>query len=250
MSVASNARTILHQCKNIKNILASEQKISDRLKLCLEDQKRSGIKGELARHCGVEASTVTRWLKDKTTPTVENAVKIAAFFGMDANWLMTGENAESSTSPKKSGARETTLHAWEESTGGRSAERMVPVIGWAHAGDAGRYDEIPKSWQNRVPTDCSDPKAFGVSLEGDSMEPKFSDGDILIVQPTTEAHSGCFVVARFADDSVIFRRLEMRRGRIILVPLNHFQYQSSEHSPDEFSWIYPVYARITMMWRK
>lgn len=249
MSVAGNAWTILHPCKNIKNILASERKISDRLKQCLEDQKRSGIKGELARHCGVEASTVTRWLKDETTPTVENAIKMAAFFGMDANWLMTGENAESSTSPKKSGVSKTTHRAWEELPSRASAERMVPVIGWAHAGDAGGYEEIPPSWQNRVPTDCSDPKAFGVSLEGDSMEPKFSDGDILIVQPTTEAHSGCFVVARFIDDSVIFRRLEMRRGKIILVPLNP-QYMASEHTPEEFSWIYPVWARITKMWKR
>jgi SOS-response transcriptional repressor LexA len=156
---------------------------------------------------------------------------------------------QSSGSPKKLGVRETTHSTWEESPIGRRLERMVPVIGWAHAGEAGSYEELPKSWQNRVPTDCGDPKAFGVSLEGDSMEPKFSDGDILIVQPTTEAHSGCFVVARFVDDSVIFRRLEMRRDRIILVPLNP-QYLASEHTADEFSWIYPVWARITKMWKK
>jgi SOS-response transcriptional repressor LexA len=126
---------------------------------------------------------------------------------------------------------------------------MIPLIGWAHAGEAEGYEEIPTSWQNNVPTDCPDLQAFAVSLEGDSMEPRFYDGDILIVQPTTEVHSGCFAVARFIDDGVIFRRLEMRRGQIILVPLNP-QYQASEHGRDEFAWIYPVWARITKMWQK
>jgi SOS-response transcriptional repressor LexA len=126
---------------------------------------------------------------------------------------------------------------------------MVPVIGWAHAGDAENYEELPKSWQSRVPTDCADPKAFGVSLEGYSMEPKFSDGDILIVQPSAEFHSGCYVVARFLNDGVIFRRLEIRGARIILVPLNP-QYLASEHTAEEFSWIYPVWARITKLWKK
>lgn len=129
------------------------------------------------------------------------------------------------------------------------SQRRIPVIGWAHAGSAESYDEIPRSWQNQIPTDCPDSKAFAVSLEGDSMEPKFSDGDILVVQPSYEFHSGCYVVARFADDGVIFRRLEMRGGKIILVPLNP-QYKSSEHRREEFSWIYPVWCRITKLWRK
>ncbi len=81
------------------------------------------------------------------------------------------------------------------------------------------------------------------------MEPKFSDGDILIVQPSVEFHSGCYVVARFLNDGVLFRRLEIRGSKIILVALNS-QYQASEHRADEFSWIYPVYMRITRLWRK
>lgn len=154
-------------------------------------------------------------------------------------------NAESSGNPKQVEAKGTPQPTWDYSSRGRD----IPVIGWAHAGDAASYEEIPRAWQNRIATDCADPKAFGVSLEGDSMEPKFSDGDILIVQPSTEIHSGCYVVVRFANDGVLFRRLEMSGSKITLVPLNS-QYQTSEHAADEFSWIYPVYMRITRLWRK
>ena len=127
--------------------------------------------------------------------------------------------------------------------------RMIPVIGWAHAGQAGSYDEIPPDWQQKIPTECPDVKAFGVQLEGDSMEPKFSDGDLLIIQPSHSAYSGCFAVARFTDDAVVLRRLEMTGGVIRLIPLNE-RYPVTEHQPEEFSWIYPVWGRWTQIWRR
>lgn len=127
--------------------------------------------------------------------------------------------------------------------------RMIPVVGWAHAGDAASYEELPPSWQNEIPTECQDVKAFAVSLEGDSMEPRFGDGDLLIVQPSEQAYSGCYVVARFSNDGVIFRRLEMNGGQISLVPLNE-RYQVTTHAPEEFSWIYPVWGRWTQLWKR
>lgn len=130
-----------------------------------------------------------------------------------------------------------------------STNRTIPVIGWAHAGEAASYEELPPSWQNEIPTECQDVKAFAVSLEGDSMEPRFGDGDLLIVQPSEQAYSGCYVVARFVNDGVIFRRLEMSGNQISLVPLND-RYQVTTHAPDEFSWIYPVWGRWTQLWKR
>lgn len=126
--------------------------------------------------------------------------------------------------------------------------RQIPVIGWAHAGDAASYEEIPQDWQDRVPTECRDPKAFAVRLEGDSMAPRFWEGDVLILQPSETAYSGCFVVAKFDNDGVVFRRIEMSGPRISLVPLNE-RYDITQHAPEEFSWIYPVWGRWTQIWK-
>ena len=127
--------------------------------------------------------------------------------------------------------------------------RMIPVIGWAHAGDAENYEPVPDSWQERIPTECRDVKAFGVRLEGDSMEPKFSDGDVLIVQPSEEPYSGCYVVACFADDDgVIFRRMEFIAGEIMLKPL-HEGWPVTKHQASEFRWIYPVWGMLRRMMR-
>jgi SOS-response transcriptional repressor LexA len=136
----------------------------------------------------------------------------------------------------------------------RSPFRRVRVVGWAHAGEAANYDELPPHWQETVPTDCKDPKAFAVSLEGDSMKStdsgmSFEEGDLIIAQPSEEPYSGCFVIARFANDGIIFRRFESSGNKIVLAPLND-RYQVTEHPREDFQWIYPVYGRWTQLWKR
>jgi len=128
------------------------------------------------------------------------------------------------------------------------AGRLIPVLGWAHAGEAATYEELPESWQDQVPTECRDVKAFAVRLEGESMEPKFSEGDLLILQPSKQPYNGCLAVCRFQNDGIVFRRLELLPGKVRLMALNPL-YPPSEHSPEDFSWIYPVWGRWTQIWK-
>ena len=81
------------------------------------------------------------------------------------------------------------------------------------------------------------------------MEPEFQENDLVIVQPSVEIYSGCFIVARFVDDGIVFRRLEMAEGVIRLIPLNA-RYPVTEHPPTSSSWIYPVWGMWRQIWRK
>ncbi|MHC4395430.1 MAG: XRE family transcriptional regulator [Planctomycetota bacterium] len=83
-----------------------------------------------------------------------------------------------------------------------SAGRLVPVINKVAAGYPGDFNDLdyPVGVADdyvRCP-DLHDPNAFAVRVVGDSMEPKFSEGDIVIFSPAAEVHNGddCFV--RFA----------------------------------------------------
>jgi len=125
----------------------------------------------------------------------------------------------------------------------QSENRTIPVLGWAHAGDAMNYDEIPESWQERVPTECRDPKAFAVRLEGDSMEPKFYEGDILILQPGEEIYNGCLAILKMCTDGYIFRRVEIRPECLRLIPLNP-QWGVEEIPRDQIAWAYPVWGMV------
>ena len=130
-------------------------------------------------------------------------------------------------------------------TGGRK----VQVVGWAHAGDAASYEEIAHDWREMISTDCRDPKAFAVRLEGDSMADRYEEGDILILQPSYEIHSGCLAVLRFKSDGVIFRRVEVREDRLILVPLNR-QYEREEIPRSEILWAYPLFGMYRQVWKR
>ena len=68
----------------------------------------------------------------------------------------------------------------------------VPVVSWASAGKAADYPDLCNQIEELVETDCKDPNSFALILEGDSMEPTFLAGDIVIFAPNSEARNGDF----------------------------------------------------------
>ncbi|HUW21008.1 MAG TPA: XRE family transcriptional regulator [Sedimentisphaerales bacterium] len=80
-----------------------------------------------------------------------------------------------------------------------SAGRMVPVINKVAAGYPSDFNDLdyPVGVADdyvRCP-DLHDPNAFAVRVVGDSMEPKFRQGDIVVFSPAADVHNGddCFV---------------------------------------------------------
>jgi SOS-response transcriptional repressor LexA len=118
--------------------------------------------------------------------------------------------------------------------------REVPVISWSHAGEAAVYEEMPRHFRGKVPTSSSDPRAFGVIVEGDSMEPKVFAGDRVVCEPSRPPSNGKPVVAKHVDEGVQLRIYhKLPNGKIRLAPLNPV-YPTVEHDPAGFLWIYPV----------
>ncbi|MEM9236015.1 MAG: S24 family peptidase [Verrucomicrobiota bacterium] len=127
--------------------------------------------------------------------------------------------------------------------------RMIPVVSWAHAGRAETYEELPSDWREQIPTECRDEAAFAVSLEGDSMEPVFRSGDLLVVMPSEEVYSGAYAVCRFRDDGVVLRQVEFSGGEVQLVPLNP-RFEVRTFPKEQFAWIYPVWGRWSQFWKR
>lgn len=72
------------------------------------------------------------------------------------------------------------------------------------------------------------------------MEPKFLPGDRVILEPSRPPINGKAVIAKFADDAVQLRIYQkLSGGKIRLAPLNTV-YAATEHTLDEFNWIFPV----------
>ena len=84
--------------------------------------------------------------------------------------------------------------------------RAVPIINKVAAGypreftDLGYPVGIADDYVS-VPAELADPNAFGLRVVGDSMAPKYAEGNVVIFSPAASVASGddCFV--RFAPDS-------------------------------------------------
>ncbi len=66
---------------------------------------------------------------------------------------------------------------------------------------------------------CSSLEPYALRVLGDSMEPEFADGCVVIVDPAYAPRDGAFVVVEFAGD-VFFRQLVFDGERRFLKPLN------------------------------
>ncbi len=81
-------------------------------------------------------------------------------------------------------------------------KKIIPIAPEAPAGSA-----------------CDDAEAFALMVLGDSMEPEFVHGDIVVIEPSGEAGDGSFVLAH-ANGEWIFRQLVRRAGGWRLVALH------------------------------
>jgi len=129
--------------------------------------------------------------------------------------------------------------------------RNLPVLSWTQAGQAVEPGEIPRDWDEVVPGDVSDERAFGVRLRGDSMEPKFSDGDIAILLPGTALTNGEIVVANLRNQGVFCKIMHVQLDKD-LVTLSSYNpaYPPTEYRRDEFHWIFPVASIIKQLRRR
>ena len=129
--------------------------------------------------------------------------------------------------------------------------RNVPILSWAQAGQALDFEQIPSDWDEVVPSDVADERAFGVRLRGDSMEPKFSEGDIAILLPSTAPTNGETVVANIKNQGILCKIMHVQLDKN-LVKLSSYNpaYPPTEYHRDEFHWIFPVSAIIKQLRRR
>ena len=66
---------------------------------------------------------------------------------------------------------------------------------------------------------CANSEPFALRVLGDSMEPEFRDGNIIIIDSAAAVESGCYVLAQ-VDGEYIFRQLIIENNRYVLRALN------------------------------
>jgi repressor LexA len=127
--------------------------------------------------------------------------------------------------------------------------QLVPVINKVAAGYPVDFDDLgyPVGFADDYVrcTDLHDPNAFAVRVFGDSMEPKFNEGDIVIFSPAVEIVAGdnCFVRFTGPHETTFKRVFFEDSGSVRLQPRNE-KYAPTIIEGERINGIYKAIMRL------
>jgi phage repressor protein C with HTH and peptisase S24 domain len=124
------------------------------------------------------------------------------------------------------------------------ASPRIPLIGFAEAGQSGFFGDggypAGAGWDEVDLPQSTDPHAYALAISGDSMQPVYRAGDIIIVSPGAPVRAGDRVVVRTVKGEVMAKLLTRKTAkRIELTSLNP-AYPDLSFLLPQIAWIHRV----------
>lgn len=100
----------------------------------------------------------------------------------------------------------------------------IPVFGSVSAGnpliameDIVEWEELPKEWENQG-------VFYGLRVKGASMEPRISEGDVVIVKKQNDVENGELAIVLIDGDEATFKKVQKGPDGITLIAFNPTVY--------------------------
>ena len=117
----------------------------------------------------------------------------------------------------------------------------IPVIGHAQAGGNGYFDDagypVGAGWDEVAFPDLGDPNAYALEIAGDSMEPVYRDGDIVVVSPAASLRRGDRVVVRTREGEVLAKWLARLTARRVELRSFNPEHEDRNMARSDLDWI-------------
>ena len=127
---------------------------------------------------------------------------------------------------------------------GRNQAKRVPLIGLAQAGGEGFFDDggypVGGGWDEVSLPEIGDPNAYALEISGESMEPVFRDGDLVIVSPTAPIRRGDRVIVRTIAGEVMAKQLARRSARRVELKSLNPEHRDYNFDLTEVAWIHRI----------
>ena len=188
----------------------------------LEMLNEKGVKNiEVSRATGIPASTFSDWKKGKSSPKREKIEKLAEYFEVNPDWLAGTSDFKTTEDALQRLDAVSDLEALRlDVMDAKVGNVEIPVLGEVAAG-------IPIfAQENYIDYECiSEHQAkqgehFGLKIKGDSMSPRISEGDTVIVRQQNDAESGDIVIVLINGDRATCKRLMKYKDGISLISFN------------------------------
>jgi SOS-response transcriptional repressor LexA len=187
---------------------------------------------QVASAVRVPLRTLTAILAGKDPENRAIWEQFARYFRMDVDFLRTGESTYAKT-------REVLSHHTSHSAAGHV--RTIPLFNWYRIEQLAKQEDLLDEIHAEAmveTTDVSGTRTFALKVQDDSMEPLFSKGEMIFVNPDREWKAGSFVVATRHDNSMtstLLRQINESGNRYLLHPLNR-KYADLALTEPDFVW--------------
>ncbi len=163
----------------------------------------------VSKETGIAASTFTDWKNGRSTPKAEKLKKIADFFGVSMEYLISGVGE-----------------------GPSKQEKNIPIIGEIRAGSPIITNEALLGYETAAVDDTED--YFYLKVQGDSMKNiGMVHGSLVLFHKQQYADDGDVVACLVGGESATVKRFHRSQKNVYLLPENE-EYRPIHLTTDDF----------------
>ena len=156
---------------------------------------------DLINDLGFNKSAVSTWCNGTRLPRMDKVEKLAQYFNINRSDLIEDKTSSSLDHSRCGGV---VINVYGRVAAGIPLEMVDEIID---------TEEIPEEMARTG-------EFFGLKIKGDSMEPKISNGDIVIVRKQNNAETGETVIATVNGTDATCKRLKKYHDGIELIATN------------------------------
>lgn len=160
-----------------------------------------------ANAIGVKQSTVGNWEAGAREPKFEVMERLADFFGVSVDYLLGRDTVQNNTYT-------------ENLKSSKDGSKWIPVLGTVVAGIPLEAVEDIIDYEEISPQMAAQGDFFALQIKGDSMEPKISNGDVVIVRAQDDCDSGDIAIVLVNGNEATVKRIKKGPEGIMLIPNN------------------------------
>lgn len=171
--------------------------------------QRKMTQSELAKKIYISQPAYSKYEVGTASPNPETLSKIADALDVSVDYLLGSDSQPA-----------------------RPGYIRIPVLGRVAAGIPIDAIEEIIDWEDISTAAAGDGEYFGLQIKGHSMEPKISDGDVVIVRRQPDVDSGDIAVVLVNGDDATVKRIKKSPQGVTLIPSNP-AYEPMFYSNDE-----------------
>lgn len=177
--------------------------------------KEDGAAAGLSKDTGISSGNISDWKSGRSKPNAETLIKIAEYFSCSVDYLLGRTNMK-------------------EFVKTPTSVMQIPILPQKAAAGLGKQSiidnidqpELKWFYEDQIPSGTK----YGIVIEGDSMEKKFHDGQIVFVKLVDDCLDGEYGIFTITDDDgtkVFFKQKIMQSdGSYVLHSLNEKKYKN------------------------